>query len=73
MQDLLLKQLKAQYPSLTKLAERSPLRAIRLFCLQCMGGNSTEVGRCAVTNCPLYIFRYGKGVNDKNNQGVNNA
>ena len=48
---------------------KSPLRAIRLFCFECMGMDRrvknaprpfTEVEECTDTACPLYDFRFGK-------------
>lgn len=39
---------------------RSPLRAIREKCIDCMCGYVPEVKRCPSTNCPLWIFRFGK-------------
>lgn len=33
--------------------------AIRLFCLQCMGGSESEVINCTVKDCPLYKYRLG--------------
>ena len=38
----------------------SPLKAIRCFCIECMGGQVTYVKDCTSTNCPLYEFRFGK-------------
>ncbi len=32
-------------------------KAIRLKCLDCMGGSSTEVKACVVVDCPLWHFR----------------
>jgi len=37
----------------------SPLKAIRLKCLDCSCGSSNEVKLCSVVNCPLYPFREG--------------
>ena len=34
-------------------------KAIRLKCLDCCCGNSAEVRRCPVTNCPLWRYRMG--------------
>ena len=39
---------------------RSPLTAIRSFCVICMGGSVPEVRRCSSTNCPNWPFRMGK-------------
>lgn len=38
----------------------NPVKAIRLKCLDCSGGSSTEVEKCTLTNCALYPFRLGK-------------
>ena len=38
----------------------SPIKAIRAYCLSCVCGNSTEVRRCELTDCPLHAFRFGK-------------
>ena len=46
--------------------QKSPVRAIREFCIECMGGrgsgqNYTKlIEECVSTNCPLYDFRFGK-------------
>ena len=37
----------------------SPLKAIRLKCLDCCCGSSNEVKMCPRTNCPIYPFREG--------------
>ena len=37
----------------------SPLKAIRLKCLDCFCGSSNEVKLCTVTGCALYPFREG--------------
>lgn len=36
----------------------SPVRSIRLKCLDCSGGYTQEVRGCAVVTCPLYPFRF---------------
>ena len=38
----------------------SPLKAIRLNCLDCAGFSSDEVKKCVIPNCSLYPFRFGK-------------
>ena len=38
----------------------SPLKAIKCFCVDCMGGHSIYVKDCTSINCPLYNFRMGK-------------
>ena len=37
----------------------SPMKAIRLKCLDCSCGSSNEVKLCTVSRCPLYPFREG--------------
>jgi hypothetical protein len=39
---------------------KSPVKAIREFCLECCGGNSNDVKFCTAPRCPLYAFRFGK-------------
>ena len=38
----------------------TPLKAIRLHCLECMGWSWKEVELCTGKLCPLYPFRFGK-------------
>ena len=38
----------------------TPLKAIRRKCLDCCCENGQEVRQCAVTQCPLHLFRFGK-------------
>lgn len=37
----------------------SPLRAIRAFCVLCMGVQPKEVAKCTATDCVLYPMRFG--------------
>lgn len=54
-------RLRQQYPGLSKRADTgSRQAAIRLFCLECMGGNSAEVKKCCARECPLWSYREGK-------------
>ena len=39
-------------------------KAIRAKCLDCCGGQRNEVKLCPVTNCPLWIYRLGKEVEE---------
>ena len=41
----------------------TPMKAIRLKCLDCCNGSSHEVKLCPATTCPLYNFRRGKNPN----------
>lgn len=38
----------------------TPMRAIRLKCLDCCCGSFAEVRQCTATKCPLHPYRYGK-------------
>jgi len=38
----------------------SPLRAIRAFCVICMGCQPRMVAKCTAVKCPNYLFRFGK-------------
>lgn len=46
---------KKEYPMRT----RTPLEAIRLFCLDCQGGSPKGVVECADTTCPFFDYRHG--------------
>ena len=39
---------------------KSPVKAIRQFCLDCCGGSSADVKSCTSVNCALKPFRFGK-------------
>lgn len=39
---------------------KSPLKAIRAFCLECSGDSTAEVKSCPRSVCPLFSFRFGK-------------
>ena len=43
----------------------TPMKAIRAKCLDCCGGQYSEVKMCPCTNCPLHDFRLGKNPNRK--------
>ena len=49
----------------------SPLKAIRLKCLDCSDMSSNEVRLCEFTECPIYFYRFGKNPNLKGKR-VNN-
>ena len=50
--------LRKKHPKLAKAADfGNPGAAIRLFCLQCMGGCESEVKRCSAPRCPLHRHR----------------
>jgi len=37
----------------------TPMKAIRLKCLDCCCGSSREVKFCPLDNCPLFPYRFG--------------
>lgn len=43
----------------------TPMKAIRLKCLECSNGSSKEIKLCPMDDCPLYDFRLGKNPNIK--------
>ena len=61
-----LAQLRAKLPSLAAKATRSPLSAIKLFCLDCADSRAEVVAcpsggsACEGSPCPLWPFRMGK-------------
>ena len=50
-------ELKAKYPGLTARAETQRLAAIRLFCIECMGGSGRDAKACAQKDCFLWPHR----------------
>lgn len=43
----------------------SPVKAIKIKCLDCSGGSKKEVRECIIQDCSLYPFRLGKNPNRK--------
>ena len=50
----------AKPPTETRTHPITPLKAIRLKCLDCSGDSADEVRKCVIPHCPLYPFRLGK-------------
>ena len=48
---------------------QSPLRAIRMHCLNCVCWVHSEVNKCLSVECPLYKFRFGKNESGKRGTG----
>ena len=38
----------------------TPMKAIRLKCLDCSAGSHTEIRLCVINTCPLHPYRFGK-------------
>ena len=54
----LIEELRQRFPGLAKRANSgSRQAAIRLFCMECMGGQTKEVNTCEENVCPLHPFR----------------
>ena len=43
----------------------TPLKAIRLNCLDCVCYDRNEVAKCPNVNCPLHAFRFGRNPRHK--------
>jgi len=43
----------------------TPLKAIRLKCLDCSAGSAKEIRLCEHIDCALYQYRFGKNPNRK--------
>lgn len=48
--------------SLEKLGHgpRNPVKVMRAFCVDCMGGQHAEVRRCTSVGCALWPYRMGR-------------
>jgi len=47
----------------------TPLKAIRLKCLDCCAGSRKEVRLCPVRDCPLWPFRMGRNHSNSRDTG----
>jgi len=43
----------------------TPLSAIKVFCVDCLGGQPKLVKGCTSKNCPLWPYRTGHNTNSK--------
>ena len=50
----------------------TPLKAIRLKCLDCSAGSIREVTYCEMDDCPLYVYRKGHNPTLKGKRGKGN-
>lgn len=39
---------------------KTPIKAIRAYCIECSGGSTKEVKFCPIETCPLYPYRMVK-------------
>lgn len=52
----------------------SPVKAIRAFCVYCMGGSQHLPNQCtSEETCPLWAYRNGKNSNRTGISGIENA
>lgn len=40
--------------------KQTPLKSIRSMCLECSNQQPALVRECHITDCPIWIFRFGK-------------
>ena len=59
MAEKLIAELRRKHPILADRATRGRAAAVRLFCLECMGGQRSGPAVCGVSDCALYPFRTG--------------
>lgn len=43
----------------------TPIKAIRMKCLDCSGGSVKEVKECPILDCSLYVYRLCKRPSDE--------
>ncbi|MBU1134510.1 MAG: hypothetical protein KJ569_06330 [Candidatus Omnitrophica bacterium] len=51
----------------------TPIKAVRLKCLDCSAGQPKEIKLCSIEDCALFPYRFGKNPNRKgigNSKGV---
>ena len=50
-------EVATRYPHMVAKAKSSRLVAVRLFCVECMGGSRSDAKACATTGCFLHPHR----------------
>ena len=40
--------------------KRPPIKVMRKFCLECMGGSKVAIKECSTIDCLIHHFRFGK-------------
>lgn len=62
----LIDEIRSKYPGLARKADGgNPRAGIRLFCLECMGGNRGDVDGCETRLCPIWPWHKGAGTLDR--------
>ena len=51
----------------------TPMKSIRLKCLDCTCNQPREIRLCPIENCPLYPYRKGKRPKENNNETAHTA
>ena len=66
-----MKKVNGKYEPETRIVSTTAIKAIRLFCCECMGFSGSpgktlkqEIMNCSAPTCPLYPYRFGKRPND---------
>ena len=57
--------------------QKIPLKAIRMKCIECMGGDTAQACKelirdCPAPDCPLYDFRLGRNPYSKHRGNIKN-
>jgi hypothetical protein len=50
-------EIREKLPKMAERASRSRLAAVRLFCIECMGGSARQARACETTDCFLWPVR----------------
>lgn len=59
-------EIRQKYPGLARKSDGGNTRAaIRLFCMECMGGQRTMVNNCPTVHCSLWRWRMGTGTEER--------
>jgi len=50
----------------------TPIKTIRRFCIECMGGSPYDIPKCTSPSCWLYPYRMGKHPTSKHKGNIGN-
>ena len=51
--------------------KKPPMKIIRAFCMDCMGGSQHEIRHCTSVGCSLWPYRFAKNPFRKQSEGSN--
>jgi hypothetical protein len=54
----------------TRVVNLTPMKAIRQYCLQCLGFSAKEVRQCGEAPCALHPYRMGRNISRKGIGGI---